>query len=365
LALSAASSVVTLVAQRSGNALYTLGELPLSWRLGNAIYSYAAYIVKLFWPVDLALIYPHPRGTLTAIQIGGSALLLVTVSGLVWKLRRNRGYLLTGWLWFLGTLVPVIGIIQVGAQGMADRYAYIPTLGIFLMLVWGVTDLTQSAQMKTHLAGAIAAALAVAALTALLFLTSRQIAYWQDPADLWGHTIEVTKDNFVADDGMADVLLKKGDMQALKYYETAAKLAPWDPVSHAAVAASLHDRSQYQQAIAEYNIALRANPRTRVATHIYFDLGIIYRELGDYARAQENFRRAMGLDPDEVQQNIQRLSERVAARPAAAGYWRLGLMLEGAGQIDTARQAYRKALELTPEFTPALRALEAMDANPQ
>ncbi len=138
LALSVASAVLTVVAQQS--ARVAIGHLPLQLRVENAFYSYAMYVMKVFWPVNLAVLYPHPLDKLTFAQVALSALLLIVASALVWRERFTRPYLVTGWLWFLGTLVPVIGIVQVGAQGMADRYAYLPAIGLFLMLVWTIAD---------------------------------------------------------------------------------------------------------------------------------------------------------------------------------------------------------------------------------
>jgi protein O-mannosyl-transferase len=356
--LAAASAVITVVVQRAGHAIEPLGYLPLTWRIENALYSYATYLAKIFWPVDFALAYPHPLGTLRFVQIVVPVFLLVSVSVFVWKQRIRRGYALTGWLWFLGTLVPVIGIIQVGGQGMADRYAYLPTIGIFLILVWGCADWSKSIALDSR----VITGIAVLVLAGLSVVTFREVGYWRSSGDLWKHTLESTRNNFIADDGMADVLLHEGSMEALGYYEAAAKIAPWDPISHAAVAANLQDQGKLQNAIREYQIALRAEPSSRVQAHIYADLGALYRGLGDYAHAEEDSRRALRLDPQQVHEQVENLSQLVAAHPAAVGYWRLGLMLEGTNQISEARSAYGNALLLNPQFSPARAALQALDA---
>jgi len=145
-ALSAASGFVTIFAQRSYGAMHF--QLPLGTRLENALYAYATYVWKAFWPMGLAVFYPHPGTTLAGWKLGLAALFLLSVSALVWLQRRARPYLITGWLWFLGTLVPVIGFVQVGEQAMADRYTYVPLIGIFLGAVWGAADLAESRQLS-------------------------------------------------------------------------------------------------------------------------------------------------------------------------------------------------------------------------
>jgi hypothetical protein len=226
-ALSVASAVVTITAQKAGHSVAVLGDVPTGWRVENALYSYGAYLEKVFWPVNLAVFYPHPLNTLTAAQIGLSALLLLIVSVFVWKQRIHHGYALTGWLWFLGTLVPVIGIVQVGAQGMADRYAYIPTIGIFLIVIWGCADLFRVLSLGSRYTNSLALLL----LAALSLLTFHQLGHWERPYDLWKHALDVTQNNYVANDGIAYVLLHEGQPEALTYYEEAARIALRDPIS--------------------------------------------------------------------------------------------------------------------------------------
>ena len=357
LLLSAASAVITVIAQSRGNSVSGLDAMPLSWRLGNAVYSYAMYLAKIFWPVDLALVYPHPRDTLTAAQIAICVLLLAGISALVWRQRVQRPYALTGWLWFLGTLVPVIGIVQVGAQGMADRYLYLPAIGIFLLVVWTAADLIAAARLDFRLA----AALSVTVLATLSAVTFRQIGYWRSSFDLWRHTLEVTHDNFFAEHSMGDLLMQQGDPDAIKYFQAAANLAPWDTQSHAMVAGYLHDRGELQQALVEYSAALRAHPDPKLRAHIDADVAVIYRQLGDQGKAREFSRQALASDADEVQNMIQQLSATLTQRPAAPGYWLLGAYLEGAGRIPEAKAAYQQALQLAPSFAPASQALHQLE----
>jgi Tfp pilus assembly protein PilF len=356
LALSAASSLITVIAQRSGHSVETLGAVPFYVRWDNAVYSYAKYFVKVFWPINMAVIYPHPLNRLTPADVVLSALFLLAITVLAWVRRRRSPYLITAWLFFLGTLVPVIGLMQVGAQGMADRYAYIPTVGIFVMLVWGYRELALSSPpvLKNS---ALLAALVLLVLSTLAY---RQIGFWRSSSDLWTHALSITEQNFIANDAMGNLLIKQGNMEALQYFEAAARMAPWDPVSHGAVAAAMQDRGDLRGAVREYQTALRANPDPKFQAYTYANLGVIYRLLGDRVSAQQNAQLALRADPDAVREIIQQLSDTLAARPAAPGYLRLGMLLEGAGESQQARAAYERALALDPAFTPAQQALQRM-----
>jgi protein O-mannosyl-transferase len=352
--LSVASALITLFAQRAGNSVEPLGYLPIGWRIENALCSYTAYLCKIFWPLKLAVFYPHPLNTWTLTQVGLSTLFLLVVSGAVWSQRAKCGYALAGWLWFVGTLVPVIGIVQVGAQGMADRYTYIPAIGIFVIVSWGGAEIVRRLRLDSWHASAIALLVIGAASAG----TIRQLGYWKSPYDLWKHTLDITQNNYVADDGMGYVLLHQGRREALRYYEAAASITPWDPISHNAIAGNLQDSGKLIEAIHEYNIALNAKPESKLLAHIYAELGFIYRELGDDAQAQQNSALSLRTDPEELPNMISQLSQRLAEHPAALGYFRLGSLLEAANRLPEAKAAYEKALEINSTFNSAQIALE-------
>src|SRR5277367_2295484 len=202
LFLSALSAVITMKAQRSGQAVRSLSQFPLAVRLENAVVAYASYLWKMLWPARLAPLYPHPGDTLPPWQVFLSALVLVTVMAFVIIFRRKR-YLLVGWLWFLGTLVPVLGLVQVGDAAMADRYAYVPLIGIFVMIAWGLDDAAQANRIRTI--WRIIPALCV--LVALSLVTFRQLDYWENEFTLWSHTLAVTNRNPFAHDSLAAALL--------------------------------------------------------------------------------------------------------------------------------------------------------------
>ncbi len=205
LFLSALSAVITVRAQRSGIAVRSLHQFPLAVRIENAVVAYGLYLWKMLWPARLGLLYPHPANTLPVWQMTLSTLILVGVTALVVALRR-KGYLLVGWFWFLGTLIPVIGLVQVGDAAMADRYAYVPLVGIFVMIAWSLADLAEAKKVRT----VWRVIPALCALTALSFATSRQMSYWESDYDLWTHTLAVTERNPLAHEALAAALMDPG-----------------------------------------------------------------------------------------------------------------------------------------------------------
>jgi hypothetical protein len=205
LALSAGSAVITMEAQQAGGAMRSTVQFSLGVRLENAVVAYAMYLWKTIWPSRLAPLYPHPGDSLAAWQVAASMLVLAVITGTVLRFRAKR-YLVTGWLWFLGTLVPVIGLIQVGDQAMADRYAYIPVIGIFVMIAWSAADLADA-----HHVGLVPRLVPAACiLLALSVATYRQLSYWSNSYDLWTHALAVTDRNFIAQDNLGGALLLLG-----------------------------------------------------------------------------------------------------------------------------------------------------------
>ena len=358
LVLSAASAAITVAVQNAGHAIEPLGDLPLLSRLQNAVYSYAMYLAKTFWPVNLAAFYPHPLNSLTLAQVALSLVILLVATVLVWKYRATRGYAFVGWLWFLGTLVPVIGVLQVGAQGMADRYAYLPIIGLLVGVVWGLADFVQAKALDSRVATAIAITVPVA----LSAVTYRQIAYWRSSQELWTHALQVTRNNFIANDNMGFLLLDQGRPEAMNYFYAAAAIWPRDFVSRGEIAASLQDQGKLQEAIQEYQNALQDGPDPASAAHYYGNMGVIFREVGNDQLAKQSFRAALDTDEPAVQALIQQLSQWVASQPAAANYWRLGLLLEGANRPAEAKSAYQRAIEIDPHFVAASKALQVLEA---
>ena len=368
LALSVASAVITVIAQRT-NSIRTLERFPLGARLGNALYSYAMYVWKAFWPTHLAIYYPHPGRTLTVWQLALAALFLAGVSGWVWKQRLTQPYLVTGWLWYLATLIPVIGLIQVGDQAMADRYAYVPLIGIFIMLVWGAADWADRAQISFRWR----AATAVTVLAMLSFLTWRQVGYWRSDYDLWSHALRATKDNVIAQENLSKALAALGRAEeALPGLEKAAQLSPDDPMRHINLGSQLEAVGRFQDALVEYQKAIQVASGVQIYTpwkqtavrtitaRSYESMATIYDEMGDYSKVRESYSQALQADPQEGPEMVQRVNDMVNDDPSGSGYFQLGALLEEAGRLSEAKAAYEQALKLDPTITEAKQSLDAL-----
>jgi len=359
LALCAGSAVITIVAQRT-HALQSFEIYPFGGRLANALYSYASYVWKTFWPARLAFLYPYPRDGRPVWLVGLALFFLLAVSVLVWKLRRTRPYLVTGWLWYFGTLVPVIGVVQVGDQAMADRYAYLPLIGIFVMVVWGAADAADRRQVNLQLRTAIAGVI----LAALSVLTWRQIAFWRSDYDLWSHTVAVTEHNVVADESLSKALMQLGRPQeAIAGFEEAARLNPGDPFRHVNLAAALVESDRLSDAIVQYESTIKVSSNPTIQARCYESIAAISDELGDFAKVRDNYRLALQADATQASDMLDRVSHDTASSPTAPHYLQLGMLLQEAGKLDEARSAYEQALKLDPSLTTAKESLDAMRQN--
>jgi tetratricopeptide (TPR) repeat protein len=298
--LSAAASVVTLVAQRSARALGTLDSYSLSDRLANAAVSYSAYLWKAIWPVSLAVHYPHPPEALPAWKPLLAALLLVAITVSVFRVRRRCPYLLIGWLWYLGTLVPVIGLVQVGQQAMADRYSYVPLIGPFIMLAWGVPDLLAGVGRSD---GApprprrVALALVSGAVVVMLIVaTWFQLRHWRDSVTLFERALAVTESNAVAHNGLGLALATAGrPEEAIAHYRAALEIQPRHAEAHNNLAGALAVSGRVDEAIGHYERALSIDRRYPEALN---NLGVALAQQGRVAEALERFRAALAIRPD-------------------------------------------------------------------
>ncbi len=286
--ISAASAVMTMKAQRAGGAVLSLASSPLSMRLSNAIVSYVKYIENALWPARLAPMYPHPGDSLPAWQVYGGLLILMAITMFAVE-RRSRRYLLVGWLWFLGTMVPMIGVVQVGRQAMADRYAYLPLLGIFIMICWGVADY---AREKCLPAAALPSASCVVIL-ALAVIAHRQIGYWADNVTLWRHTIEVTAPNYVAQDDLGGALMTENRLdEAIVHFREAAAIHPVDPISNFNIGFYEQRHGDLQSAIEQYKKAIILTTSPSLKIQALNNMGLAYRDLGNPDKARECFEAA-------------------------------------------------------------------------
>jgi protein O-mannosyl-transferase len=293
-ALAAADSLVTVVAQRSGNTVRSLSEVSLSARLENAFVSYVRYLENALWPSHLAPLYPRLENSLAPTQVLGAIATLLMISVLVIRYR-DRRYLVVGWLWFLGTLVPMIGFITVGEQALADRYAYLPFIGLFIAFVWGAGDLASRHKIRPQRLAASALVL----LAVLGGLTYRQIAHWFDEETLWRYTLTVTQKNYVAHNNLALALAKtgRGD-EAVVHFEAARALHHYPPDQIVKLAVYELRLGLPQEALMECTAALQATSDPRVQEVALSEKGLALLQLRRYEEALASFRDALRLRPE-------------------------------------------------------------------
>jgi tetratricopeptide (TPR) repeat protein len=300
LALTTASCVLTWYAQQHGQAMPTLQNLPLAARIQNALVAYWEYMGKALWPVGLAAFYPHPGPSFSAqkMALAGAGLAAVTIACVI--LRHRLPYLIVGWLWYLGTLVPVIGLVQVGVQANADRYTYVPLIGLFLAATWGAADLATWRRRQP-----LAIALGGALVIVYMLYSLLQGSYWRDSETLWRHTLEVTRDNGVAHDGLGGVYVKQEKWdQAIPEYRRALQLLPGYMDALTNLSRALLRRGRTADAPEAASLCaqiLRINPRDAEA---YYNLGIALERQKRLSVATDAFLQSFRLDPtlpDDVQ----------------------------------------------------------------
>ncbi len=348
LFLSIVSSVVTVAAQRGEGAMALGTTIPVDVRLANALVSYVRYLGKLVWPHDLAVLYPHPAlpgGTPLAVwQIGAACVVLVTITAAVIVARRQR-FLAVAWFWFLGALVPVIGLVQVGEQAMADRYAYVPLIGLYIAIGWGIVGVV------APLRGAHPALPRVAAMAALVVVLAaaagawRQTRVWRDSTSLFRHALAVAPEPPVMHNNLAIELQRAGRIdEAVHHYREALRVQPDYATALANLGILAHERGDLATAADYYRRALAADPHY-VSAHT--NLGAILRADGDFDGAIAHFRQALAADPEFVRAHIE-----------------MGATLGATGNIDAAMRHLERAAVLAPDYAPAHIALaEALHGN--
>jgi tetratricopeptide (TPR) repeat protein len=339
LVLSFASAVLTMKAQREGGAMRSFAEYSFSIRWENALVAYVRYIGKAFWPTRLSLMYPHPD-FVAAWKVGICSLLITLITIVAIRARRQR-YLAVGWFWFLGSLVPMIGLVQVGGQAMADRYAYISFIGLFIIACWSVADWIA----QRGIAAYWPAILSATVLLVLAAGTARQIAYWSDNISLWSHTLQITHDNYLAEDSLAEALIHQGEMeQALPHLRRALQINASDPVANINVAAYDQGHGRTQEAIQRYQLVLQLPLIPGLRAKALGNLASAYCDDGDFSRGAENYQASLRLDPNN--------------QSALVG---LGLIDQRAGNLEQAVELYSRAVALQPTDVIYLILAKALD----
>jgi tetratricopeptide (TPR) repeat protein len=324
--LAAASCAVTLVAQRGAMT----ERVDFSGRVANAATAYVAYLGKMVYPAALAVFYPFPMGPRPAWEAVAAIALLLAISTAVFVARRKCPYLLFGWLWYLGTLVPVIGLVQVGAQSMADRYTYLTQIGLYMALAWGAAEV---AAAWPHRRWPLAAASAPV-LAALIVCAWQQTQLWSDSASLWEHTVSCTSPNPSALSGLGNALAAHGrDAEAIAQYTKALDITLDYAEPHYNLATVLARSGQPKEAIAHFLKALEIKPNYAAA---HYNLGVVLANSGRPDEAIAHYRSALAIKPDHVET-----------------HYNLGVILAGRGELDEAISHYRMALEVDPDHAAA------------
>jgi len=334
IALTVVSSVVTYAVQQHAGAVVEAEILPIAARADNALISYCRYLGKLFWPVNMAFYYPHPIHwplplvLLAGLFVGGISIILLSQ-------RRLYTFLLVGWLWFVGTLMPAIGLVQVGEQSLADRYTYIPSLGIFISIVWGICTLTQywrHQAMVLTITGFLTLVICVAQ-------TRRQVGYWNNSEILFRHAIEVTENNYVAHSNLGLVLAKDGQIdEAIRQFQAAILVEPNSASLHNSLGMILGENGQKKQAFREFQIAVQLQPNNAGLRN---NLGIALEKIGRTDEAVRQYKEAVRLQPD-----------------FATAYNNLGFLMAKNGEnLDQAHAMIDQAVRLDPKNAAYLDSL--------
>jgi protein O-mannosyl-transferase len=329
------SCCVTFYAQKHGGAVKSLDFILLDARIANTLIAYAAYITKMIYPVNLAFLYPYPE-MLSGWKVAGSGLLLGGISYLAVKTRKQRPYFITGWLWYLGTLVPVIGLVQVGMQSMADRYTYIPLIGLFIIAAWGVPELT----LKWRNAKVWMVTSVIIILSVLMAVTFKQAGYWKDSIRLFEHAVQTTSNNYIAHYNLANVLVKKGRVdEAITHYLQALEIQPEFADAHNNLANALNMQGKTDDAIYHFSEALRINPDYEGA---HYNLGVALDRQGRPDDAIFHYLQAIKTNPDYVN-----------------AHYRLGVAFNRQGRIDEAITQFLAAIKIKPDYPEAYNNLGA------
>ena len=362
-ALSAFSCLMTFYVQNRGGAVASMEFLDMGGRIANATISYWMYILKMLLPVDLAVYYPYPD-SMPLLKSSIAALVLVGISYVAFRARKKYPYLTVGWFCYLGTLVPVIGLVQVGSQAMADRYTYIPLIGLFIIVAWGAADMVAKFPGSRVWVMLVTAIL----LPLVMAVTAVQIGYWRDSAALFEHALAVTPDNALARNNLGQALAQKGQTSAaIEHFQKALQFKADQGVVQVNLGNALVEQGQIEKAISHYRVALRTRQTADIAHN---RMGLAFEKMGNNDQAVYHYQQALRLNPEfgEAQYNLGTLYFNAGAFENAINPYRevlrlnplsvetlnsLGLAYEKSGSRDWAIKHYRQALKIDPDFARA------------
>lgn len=367
-ALCALSAVLTVVAQHRGGAIGRIAELGFGYRVANAIAAYGAYLWKTVWPAALSPFYPHPGAGIAWWNVAAALTGLVAISWIAWRIRNGKPYVWMGWLWFLGTLVPVIGIVQVGSQAMADRYTYVPLIGVFVAAAWLARDVLGGRRAAPFLATGVMVAMAV--------LTSQQVWIWRDSVSLFSHALAVSRPSSAIHTNLGVALAESGRYEeAIPHLETALALQPDVARTYYNLGLVYEALDETLKAVTHYERCLAIDPEYADAWN---NLGMLRMRGGTRQKAKEDFERALAARPDHLLAHVN-LGDVYAAgadwdaaaecysralRISAAfplALCRLAVARKAQNRPDEARELARRALRINPEYAEARRVLEGLE----
>ena len=328
--------IITFYSEQKAGAVITLESIPLGLRVTNAIITYAEYIKKMVWPQDLAVFYPY-FNTLSASNVFLSVLILTVISSFVANEVKKRRYLAVGWLWYVGTLLPVIGIIQIGSHAMADRYTYIPLIGLFIMIAWGIPELLEHWRYKKiWLTGST-----VMIILIFIICSRIQTQVWENGITLFSHAITVTKKNYLAQSNLGVALAEHQDYEgAIFHYKEALKVKPDYAAAHNNLGAALVQRGRSDEAIKHFRAALKSNPNyVSAQRHLADEL----LKKGDYQEAITFYYKVLHIEPDDPEL-----------------YNNLGVALAGNKNFTLAARYFSTALRINPDYTEARNNLQTI-----
>ncbi|HEY2328791.1 MAG TPA: tetratricopeptide repeat protein [Verrucomicrobiae bacterium] len=369
-AMAIAASLVNFVAQKAGGAPWSSDVMPPHVRLANALISYSRYLSKTFWPSDLAVIYPY-QDHWPLVAVLASALFLSACTGLAVLRMRQKPFLFFGWFYFMGTLLPAIGLVQVGPQAMADRYMYLPSIGLFMLIVWGANDLLATHAHRQK----IAALVAVAAGCACCLCTMHQLRFWESSVKLFAHTVAVTPDNYTATDYLGGALESAGRKDdALLFYAESVRISPYFPLAQWNLGLALLNKGLAAEAAEHLAVAAKFTPNDAVI-HCYYGKALLLAGKTNPAEAQ--LAEAMRLKPDlaeahfflavdlanqnRTDEALPHFAKVVRLEPSNGQmHFNYGLALLDQHQPDKAVAEFRAALRLQPDFPDAKKDLDAL-----
>ena len=370
-ALSALSAIITIKVEANA----TQAKLPLWIHFGNAAVSYVKYLEKAFWPVNLALVYPHPefRISIPAASLSACAILGLTSLAVIFRERRP---FFVGWFWYLGTLVPMIGLVQISVHAMADRYAYIPLLGIFVIVCWAAADVLD----RGHVPTAVSAAATLAMLLALGIGLHRQVSFWSDNITLWTHTLAITQGNYTAEDNLATALIAQGRIEeAMPHLQRARLLRPDDALATLNIATYDQMRGNYQAALEGYASVMQFTKEPSFLETARVNSGYAHYSLKQYENARRDFEAGVKQQPwnSPAYRGLGLVAQRagdiagaatnyersVELQPSPVGYLLLAQALELAGQVQAARVAQSQAASMTADLSDDIATVKQLLAN--